>query len=211
MLKKLLSRVKSLKKEKPQQESQEARQNPNNPLNESPTKNPVNLIGTEDVYTDQDIYVFKLSNIFPFITLMVYMAFVLLYGYNLFLDSQLKAKKIEQDRWITAIGGYEKELEVGREIEDKTNVYKSVLDRRTNFKLKLNTLIKLLPDNVTVEGIEAKNEEFEINLKGDNVLLFARLITLYLSSDEVSEIILNSATLNSRDNTYSVTFTGSFK
>ena len=139
------------------------------------------------------------------------MVFVLLYGYNLLLDSQLNAKKSEQDRWIKAIRGYEKELEVGRELEKKIDVYKNISAERTDFKLKLNTLIKLLPDNVSVEGVEAKNDVFEINLKGDDVLLFARLITLYLSSDEISEMSLDSATLNNRDDTYSVTFKGSFK
>jgi hypothetical protein len=211
MLEKYLPWLKNQQKKQQQQKEQENRQNPNNPLNEKPQDNPVNLIGTEDVYTDQDLAVFKLSNIFPFITLMVYMTFVLLYGYNLILDSQLSAKKNEQDRWVRAIRGYEKELEVGRELEEKIDLYKEVLASRTDFKLKLNTLIKLLPDNVEVEEIEAKETKFEIQLKGDNVLLFARLITLYLGSDEIDEMALSSAVLNKRDETYSVVFSGTFK
>lgn len=200
MLKRLLPLIKKLKpqeKESPQK---------NKELNDSS----INLLGVTEPFIPHEISFRKFNHFFVVVVLISYVVFVELIGYNAQLDYKLDRLKADQDKWVKIINSYSMELEVGRDIEKKTTKYKEILDSRQEYEERVYTLYYLLPEGVSMTSLDIGEEEFDIDLEADNVIVFARLIILYLGSDKISELSIESADLSS-DGVYSVDFSGIFK
>lgn len=96
-------------------------------------------------------------------------------------------------------------------IGDKTIYYKKILVEKKEIYPKVKYIMENIKDGVEFKSLSVEDTGFSIFVKVDNPLDFTNLIFRYLEGNVVSEIIIESASLDISDGRFSVYMRGIFK
>lgn len=93
--------------------------------------------------------------------------------------------------------------DVGR-LNTKVNLYRNVQAQKTVFSDRVSTINLSLIPQISVYGYSINNEMATLEINTETALTSALLMSRFLEHDNVTQIVLNSAELNSRDGSFDV-------
>jgi len=213
MLEKLLPSIfKKKKRSNPNQESQLQR-NPNN----SNKEEGVSLDSNFDLISkSQKLYIVpKFANDFIVIIRKFIVAVSVAFGVLLILNFtvyfMIQYQKGWQSKLVEEIETYSDIEEKARKISDKTVTYKKFLSNRSLISDKVDYIVDNIGSEIDFTNFDLNQQGFSISVSGRDAIDFTNLIVRYLEGGMVSEIIINSASLDKSENIYKVLLRGNFK
>lgn len=123
----------------------------------------------------------------------------------------IKYQKGWQDRLVGEIETYADIEERAKKISDKTFIYKKSLSSRLLISGKVDHVLDNIGSEIELSSLDINQQGFSIVVSGKDAIDFTNLIVRYLESDLVTEIIINSASLDKSENIYKVMLRGNFK
>ncbi len=123
----------------------------------------------------------------------------------------IQYQKEWQGRLVEEIETYSDVEEKAKRISDKTVAYKKFLSNRLLISDKVDYVMDNLGSEIELNSIDINQQGFSMSITGKDAIDFTNLIVRYLEGDLVSEIIINSASLDKSEDTYKVTLSGNFK
>lgn len=151
------------------------------------------------------------SNVSRNVILVICFIFLLLNTLSIILDVNLKKQKIKTDDLVSAVESYSSVENTYNDLFYRLSLYKNIKEKQTPISEKTKIVYASITPSVTLDKVNISDSEFNVSLTGPNALVFARIISQYLQEDLVSQMILTSANLKTRDNSYSVELKGVFK
>ena len=130
---------------------------------------------------------------------------------NFTLSYMIKYQKGWQDRLVGEIETYADIEERAKKISDKTFIYKKSLSSRLLISGKVDHVLDNIGSEIELSSLDINQQGFSIVVSGKDAIDFTNLIVRYLESDLVTEIIINSASLDKSENIYKVMLRGNFK
>lgn len=136
--------------------------------------------------------------------------FILLLLTNYVLDAKIMRLKQDQETLsLKVLRNFQTENEV-KDLYARLVYYKKRQSEKPTLFDKTSFVIENFSVEVGLNKLDITKDGFTINVVGENPASFTKLIYKYLESDFVSEIILKSASYNSRENIYRVGMEGVF-
>jgi len=123
----------------------------------------------------------------------------------------IQYQKEWQGRLVEEIETYSDVEEKAKRISDKTVAYKKFLSNRLLISDKVDYVMDNLGSEIELNSIDINQQGFSMSITGKDAIDFTNLIVRYLEGDLVSEIIINSASLDKSEDTYKVMLSGNFK
>ena len=123
----------------------------------------------------------------------------------------IQYQKEWQGRLVEEIETYSDVEEKAKRISDKTVAYKKFLSNRLLISDKVDYVMDNLGSEIELNSIDINQQGFSMSITGKDAIDFTNLIVRYLEGGLVSEIIINSASLDKSEDTYKVTLSGNFK
>lgn len=200
--------IRPLKKNQSQNAASEKNQKPSK---ESSVKSDFNLIPVSqyDVLESAKISR-RTSNLRAFVIFISFVFGVLLI-INFVLTLVIDAQKSKQEDLLVSVNSFYGVEERVKEIGRKTIVYKKILSEKKDISTRYKFLIDNFGNHVDYRSITLNPSGFLMSINVDTPLDFTNLITRYLGGGVVSEIVIESASLQSENNTYDVYMRGVFK
>ncbi len=116
-----------------------------------------------------------------------------------------------QSKLVEEIETYSDIEEKARKISDKTVTYKKFLSNRSLISDKVDYIVDNIGSEIDFTNFDLNQQGFSISVSGRDAIDFTNLIVRYLEGGMVSEIIINSASLDKSENIYKVLLRGNFK
>jgi len=116
-----------------------------------------------------------------------------------------------QSKLVEEIETYSDIEEKAKRISDKTITYKKFLSSRFLISDKVDYVIDNIGSEIELSNLDISQQGFSISISGKDAIDFTNLIVRYLEDGLVSEIVINSASLDKSDNVYKVMLRGNFK
>ena len=116
-----------------------------------------------------------------------------------------------QSKLVEEIETYSDIEEKAKRISDKTVTYKKFLASRFLISDKVDYVIDNIGSEIELSNLDISQQGFSISISGKDAIDFTNLIVRYLEDGLVSEIFINSASLDKSDNVYKVMLRGNFK
>ncbi len=116
-----------------------------------------------------------------------------------------------QSKLVEEIETYSDIEEKAKRISDKTVTYKKFLSSRFLISDKVDYVIDNIGSEIELSNLDISQQGFSISISGKDAIDFTNLIVRYLEDGLVSEIVINSASLDKSDNVYKVMLRGNFK
>ena len=116
-----------------------------------------------------------------------------------------------QSKLVEEIETYSDIEEKARKISDKTVTYKKFLSNRSLISDKVDYIVDNIGSEIEFTNFDLNQQGFSISVSGRDAIDFTNLIVRYLEGGMVSEIIINSASLDKSENIYKVLLRGNFK
>lgn len=149
------------------------------------------------------------------ISIVISIAFFLIFVANIFLDFSLNTQKAKIDSTVEKINTYADMEKNYRNTAETLVRYKSLMSSKSTMYDRFLLVYYSIPEGVKTESLKIDSEKFTINLSSANILLFSKLIDTYINSPLVKTLYLDSASLRSTDQEgkteYNVTLRGIFK
>jgi hypothetical protein len=123
----------------------------------------------------------------------------------------IQYQKEWQGRLVEEIETYSDVEEKAKRISDKTVAYKKFLSNRLLISDKVDYVMDNLGSEIELNSIDINQQGFSMSITGKDAIDFTNLIVRYLEGGLVSEIIINSASLDKSEDTYKVMLSGNFK
>jgi len=138
-------------------------------------------------------------------------AFGVLLILNFTVSFMIQYQKEWQGRLVEEIETYSDVEEKAKRISDKTVAYKKFLSNRLLISDKVDYVMDNLGSEIELNSIDINQQGFSMSITGKDAIDFTNLIVRYLEGGLVSEIIINSASLDKSEDTYKVMLSGNFK
>ncbi len=151
------------------------------------------------------------SNVSRNVILVVCFIFLLLNTLSIILDVNFKKYKQRTDDLINTVESYSNVESTYNDLFHRLSLYKNIKEKQTPISEKTKIVYASITPSVTLDKVNISDSEFNVSLTGPNALVFARIISQYLEEDLISQMILTSANLKTRDDSYSVGLKGIFK
>ena len=116
-----------------------------------------------------------------------------------------------QSKLVEEIETYSDIEEKAKRISDKTVTYKKFLSSRFLISDKVDYVIDNIGSEIELSNLDISQQGFSISISGKDAIDFTNLIVRYLEDGLVSEIVINSASLDKSENIYKVMLRGNFK
>ena len=116
-----------------------------------------------------------------------------------------------QSKLVEEIESYSDIEEKAKRISDKTITYKKFLSSRFLISDKVDYVLDNIGPEIELSNLDINQQGFSISISGKDAIDFTNLIVRYLEDGLVSEIVINSASLDKSDNVYKVMLRGNFK
>ena len=116
-----------------------------------------------------------------------------------------------QSKLVEEIQTYSDIEEKAKRISDKTVMYKKFLSSRFLISDKVDYVIDNIGSEIELSNLDISQQGFSISISGKDAIDFTNLIVRYLEDGLVSEILINSASLDKSENIYKVMLRGNFK
>ena len=116
-----------------------------------------------------------------------------------------------QSKLVEEIETYSDIEEKAKRISDKTVTYKKFLASRFLISDKVDYVIDNIGSEIELSNLDLSQQGLPISLSGKDAIDFTNLIVRYLEDGLVSEIVINSASLDKSENIYKVMLRGNFK
>ena len=130
---------------------------------------------------------------------------------NFTLSFIIQYQKGWQSKLVEEIETYSDIEEKAKRISDKTVMYKKFLSSRFLISDKVDYVIDNIGSEIELSNLDISQQGFSISISGKDAIDFTNLIVRYLEDGLVSEIVINSASLDKSDNVYKVMLRGNFK
>ena len=130
--------------------------------------------------------------------LIVLVAFSFSVVTNMVVGRVISSKSNNIDKLTAEIAGASSIIEESRNIVRKTNYHKELAGSQSNFGEIYETLYFLTPLDVELERVKFDKNKITITSSSPTPLIFSAMISNYFGSGLVSELVLRSATLDSR-------------
>jgi len=123
----------------------------------------------------------------------------------------LTAQKTKNDDLTSKVEAYSN-LEVSyKKTAERINEYKRLKAQRLSMVDKIDLVTENMPADIELLELKIRDDNFEVKARGKDLMAFSRLIMAYLNTKTISEVFLQSASLNSNAQLFDVEFRGSFK
>lgn len=168
------------------------------------------LSGSQDVLSTPKETEDKISRYRKFILVIsIFFGILLLFNYviNLKIDS---LKKNQESLTIKVLRYFQVEKDA-KDTYERTSYYLRKQDEKQKVLGKTTFVLDNISSNITISRLKIDGEGFSFNAYGKSPFVFTQLIANYLEGDFVSEIVLRSASYNSRSDEFKVDLEGSFK
>ncbi|HNU76274.1 MAG TPA: hypothetical protein PKL88_00985 [bacterium] len=116
-----------------------------------------------------------------------------------------------QSKLVEEIESYSDIEEKAKRISDKTITYKKFLSSRFLISDKVDYVLDNIGPEIELSNLDINQQGFSISISGKDAIDFTNLIVRYLEDGLVSEIVINSASLDKSGNIYKVMLRGNFK
>ena len=116
-----------------------------------------------------------------------------------------------QSKLVEEIESYSDIEEKAKRISDKTIAYKKFLSSRFLISDKVDYVLDNIGPEIELSNLDINQQGFSISISGKDAIDFTNLIVRYLEDGLVSEIVINSASLDKSGNIYKVMLRGNFK
>lgn len=116
-----------------------------------------------------------------------------------------------QGKLVEEIESYSDIEEKAKRISDKTITYKKFLSSRFLISDKVDYVLDNIGPEIELSNLDINQQGFSISISGKDAIDFTNLIVRYLEDGLVSEIVINSASLDKSENIYKVMLRGNFK
>ena len=116
-----------------------------------------------------------------------------------------------QSKLVEEIETYSDIEEKAKRISDKTVTYKKFLSSRFLISDKVDYVLDNIGPEIELSNLDINQQGFSISISGKDAIDFTNLIVRYLEDGLVSEIVINSASLDKSENIYKVMLRGNFK
>jgi len=116
-----------------------------------------------------------------------------------------------QSKLVEEIESYSDIEEKAKRISDKTITYKKFLSSRFLISDKVDYVLDNIGPEIELSNLDINQQGFSISISGKDAIDFTNLIVRYLEDGLVSEIVINSASLDKSENIYQVMLRGNFK
>lgn len=120
-----------------------------------------------------------------------------------------------QKRWqgklVEEIDTYAGIEDKARRISNKTVAYKKFLNARVLMSEKIDFVLDSIRSGIELSNFQVNPFSFSISVEGKSALDFTNLILRFLEGGLVSEIVIESASLDKTENQYKVMLRGNFK
>ncbi len=116
-----------------------------------------------------------------------------------------------QSKLVEEIESYSDIEEKAKRISDKTITYKKFLSSRFLISDKVDYVLDNIGPEIELSNLDINQQGFSISISGKDAIDFTNLIVRYLEDGLVSEIVINSASLDKSENIYKVMLRGNFK
>jgi len=130
---------------------------------------------------------------------------------NFTLSFMIQYQKGWQSKLVEEIESYSDIEEKAKRISDKTITYKKFLSSRFLISDKVDYVLDNIGPEIELSNLDINQQGFSISISGKDAIDFTNLIVRYLEDGLVSEIVINSASLDKSDNVYKVMLRGNFK
>ena len=129
---------------------------------------------------------------------------------NYFLDSKITSLKKEQEELSFKVLRYFQTEREAKDLDARIAYYQKKKSEKKKLFDKVSFVFENLSAEISLNKLDITEDRFTISIKGENPSSFTNLIYLYLDGSTVSEVILKSASFNSRENMYKVEMVGVF-
>lgn len=130
---------------------------------------------------------------------------------NFTLSFMIQYQKGWQSKLVEEIESYSDIEEKAKRISDKTITYKKFLSSRFLISDKVDYVLDNIGPEIELSNLDINQQGFSISISGKDAIDFTNLIVRYLEDGLVSEIVINSASLDKSENIYKVMLRGNFK
>ncbi|MFH1648393.1 MAG: hypothetical protein ABIA11_01510 [Patescibacteria group bacterium] len=202
MLKKLLSKL-SLTRQKKQNQKPQSQTEAFQTLG-------LNLLsGVQGILSTPKETEDKISRYRKFI-LVISIFFGVLLISNYILDSKTDSLKERQEELTLKVLRYFQVEKDAKDIYERSSYYIHMQDEKQKILGKTIFVFENINSGVSLSRLRIDGEKFSLSAQGKSPLVFTLLIANYLEGDVVSEIILKSASYNSRADEFKVEMEGVF-
>lgn len=202
MLKKLLSKL-SLTRQKKQN------QKPRSQTEAFQTLGLNLLSGVQGILSTPKETEDKISRYRKFI-LVISIFFGVLLISNYLLDSKTDSLRKRQEELTLKVLRYFQVEKDAKDIYERSSYYIHKQDEKQKILGKTIFVFENINSGVSLSRLRIDGEKFSLSAQGKSPLVFTLLIANYLEGDVVSEIILKSASYNSRAEEFKVEMEGIF-
>lgn len=151
----------------------------------------------------------KISRYRKFI-LVISIFFGVLLISNYILDSKTDSLKERQEELTLKVLRYFQVEKDAKDIYERSSYYIYKQDEKQKILGKTIFVFENINSGVSLSRLRIDGEKFSLSAQGKSPLVFTLLIANYLEGDVVSEIILKSASYNSRADEFKVEMEGVF-
>ncbi|MBU1132889.1 hypothetical protein KKG08_01305 [Patescibacteria group bacterium] len=151
----------------------------------------------------------KISRYRKFI-LVISIFFGVLLISNYILDSKTNSLKERQEELTLKVLRYFQVEKDAKDIYERSSYYIHMQDEKQKILGKTIFVFENINSGVSLSRLRIDGEKFSLSAQGKSPLVFTLLIANYLEGDVVSEIILKSASYNSRADEFKVEMEGVF-
>lgn len=153
----------------------------------------------------------KESNRYKLFSVIICILFICIFIVDSYLNSKLNSLKNVLDQKIIE---NDKNLDLESKyisVADSLNTYKRVETSKTSIYPRIQLIYTDLPEGLNLNSLKIMDKTFGISLSSGNVLLISQFVASISRNPLVSNVILESATLNSGTDMYIVDLRGTFK
>jgi hypothetical protein len=143
--------------------------------------------------------------------LAIQVLFVLVVIFNIILNVSLGAKYKQIAKLSSDMTAKSRVVTDVRNVNDKIILYRSVTGSRESYSDKLDSVLIPVRETSELVSLNVESKNAKLSVRADRPLQAGLLIAKILDNESVSEIILTSAELRSRDQAYIVGFEVVFK
>ena len=210
MLEKLLPSIFKKKVEKnPQRQSVPQEERPSN--SHDPVDEGFNLIPFSQTNIISPSYAGPLIKWIRNIITVVSVVFAVVLLLNFALSYVVNYQKRWQDKLVSEMSLYD-DIEVqAKEIDEKTVAYKNFLNSRKIFLDKFKYVMEKKGDYIDLKMLDIDQYGFTMVFSVDDAVSFTKLITAYIEGGLVTDVTIQSATMNTEKDAYNVSIHGRFK
>ena len=142
--------------------------------------------------------------------IIISVLFTFLLCTNYFLDSKITSLKREQENLSFKVLRYFQTEINAKDLDARIAYYKKKKSEKKKLFDKTSFVFEKLLPEINLNKLDITEDRFVISIAGENPSSFTNLIYKYLEGNTVSEVILKSASFNSRENIYKVGMEGVF-